>query len=123
MEIRRSKPGDLPAILALYGSARDFMRKSGNMTQWEGIDAPEEVLPFAIVPNPSRSGARQVVEIGRQVPLQGLTLTLHDAAGHEVLRMEVKEHRFALPASLPAGVYVATLASPQGQSTLRVVIE
>ena len=41
MEIRRSKPGDLPAILALYGSARDFMRKSGNLTQWEGIDAPE----------------------------------------------------------------------------------
>ena len=91
--------------------------------QPEGIDAPGEVLPFAIVPNPSRSGARQVVEIGRQVPLQGLTLTLHDAAGHEVLRMEVKEHRFALPASLPAGVYVATLASPQGTAVRRVVVE
>ena len=91
--------------------------------QPEGIAAPGEVLPFAIVPNPSRSGARQVVEIGRQVPLQGLTLTLHDAAGHEVLRMEVKEHRFALPASLPAGVYVATLASPQGTAVRRVVVE
>ena len=91
--------------------------------QPEGIDAPGEVLPFAIVPNPSRTGARQVVEIGRQVPLQGLTLTLHDAAGHEVLRMEVKEHRFALPASLPAGVYVATLASPQGTAVRRVVVE
>ena len=91
--------------------------------QPEGIDAPGEVLPFAIVPNPSRSGARQVVEIGRQVPLQGLTLTLHNAAGHEVLRMEVKEHRFALPASLPAGVYVATLSSPQGTAVRRVVVE
>ena len=91
--------------------------------QPEGIDAPGEVLPFAIVPNPSRSGARQVVEIGRQVPLQGLTLTLHDAAGHEVLRMEVKEHRFALPASLPAGVYVATLSSPQGTAVRRLVVE
>jgi hypothetical protein len=91
--------------------------------QPEGIDAPGEVLPFAIVPNPSRSGERQVVEIGRQVPLQGMTLTLHDAAGHEVLRMEVKEHRFALPASLPAGVYVATLASPQGTAVRRVVVE
>ena len=91
--------------------------------QPEGIDAPGETLPFAIVPNPSRSGERQVVEIGRQVPLQGLTLTLHDAAGHEVLRMEVKEHRFALPASLPAGVYVATLASPQGTAVRRVVVE
>ena len=41
MEIRRSRSEDLPAILALYGRARDFMRKSGNMTQWEGVDAPE----------------------------------------------------------------------------------
>ena len=41
MEIRRSRSEDLSVILALYGSARDFMRKSGNMTQWEGIDAPE----------------------------------------------------------------------------------
>ena len=91
--------------------------------QPEGIYAPGEALPFAIVPNPSRTGARQVVEIGRQVSLQGLTLTLHDATGHEVLRMEVKEHRFALPASLPAGVYVATLASPQGTATRRLVVE
>ena len=92
--------------------------------QPEGIDAPGEALPFAIVPNPSRTGTRQVVEIGRQVPLQGLTLTLHDAAGHEVLRMEVKEHRFALPVQgLPAGVYVATLASPQGTAVRRVVVE
>ncbi len=41
MEIRRSKPEDLPAILALYDRARDFMRASGNLTQWEGIDAPQ----------------------------------------------------------------------------------
>ncbi len=41
MEIRRSKPEDLNPILALYGSARDFMRKNGNLTQWAGIDGPE----------------------------------------------------------------------------------
>ena len=92
--------------------------------QQEGVAVPEEALPFVIVPNPSRTGARQVVEIGRQVPLQGLTLTLHDAAGHEVLRMEVKEHSFALPVQgLPAGVYMATLASPQGTTVKKLAIE
>ena len=40
MEIRRSGPEDLNTILALYDKARDFMRNSGNMTQWAGIDAP-----------------------------------------------------------------------------------
>ena len=92
--------------------------------QPEGVAVPEEALHFVIVPNPSRTGARQVVEIGRQVPLQGLTLTLHDAAGHEVLRMEVKEHSFALPVQgLPAGVYMATLASPQGTTVKKLAIE
>ena len=41
MDIRRSRPEDLPAILELYHGARDFMRQSGNMTQWAGIDGPE----------------------------------------------------------------------------------
>ncbi len=41
MEIRRSKPEDLETVLALYDSARDFMRQNGNLTQWDGIDAPQ----------------------------------------------------------------------------------
>ena len=41
MEIRRTYPEDLETILALYDSARDFMRKNGNQTQWAGIDAPQ----------------------------------------------------------------------------------
>jgi hypothetical protein len=92
--------------------------------QRESIATAEEALPFAIVPNPSRAGTRLVVEIGQQVPLQGLTLTLHDAAGHEVLRMEVKEHRFALPTQgLPAGVYMAALASPKGTTVKKMAVE
>ena len=48
MEIRRSMPEDLPVILDLYGKARVFMRASGNLTQWEGIDAPEHRAPADI---------------------------------------------------------------------------
>lgn len=97
--------------------------------QPEGIHAPdahqsESGIQFSIIPNPARNGDMQVVEIERGVPLSGMTLTLHDAAGHEVWSMEVKEHRFALPSQgLAAGVYMATLSSSQGAVTRRVVIE
>lgn len=81
-------------------------------------------VPFAIVPNPSTVGRMPDVVIGQGVALQGMTLTLHDAAGREVLHTAVSSHRFTLPVrSLPTGVYTATLSSPQGHSSLRVVIE
>ena len=107
-----------------YFYTGEHMPDTTHHIQPESIATAEEALPFAIVPNPSRAGTRLVVEIGQQVPLQGLTLTLHDAAGHEVLRMEVKEHRFALPAQgLPAGVYMAALASPKGTTVKKMVVE
>ena len=40
MEIRRTKPEDLPAILALYEKATAFMRENGNPTQWADGDSP-----------------------------------------------------------------------------------
>lgn len=39
--IRKATKEDLPAILPVYAAARAYMRKNGNMTQWDGIDAPE----------------------------------------------------------------------------------
>ena len=89
-----------------------------------GIASASASMNFAIVPNPTRKGEMPDVVIDPGVPLQGLTLTLHDAAGREVLHTAVSTHRFALPVrSLPTGVYTATLSSPQGQSTLRIIIE
>ena len=40
MEIRHTKPEDLPAILALYEKATAFMRKNGNPAQWAEGDSP-----------------------------------------------------------------------------------
>lgn len=34
MEIRRTKPGELSAVMVIYAEARRFMRSQGNMTQW-----------------------------------------------------------------------------------------
>lgn len=39
--IRKATKEDLPAIMPIYATARAYMRANGNMTQWDGIDAPE----------------------------------------------------------------------------------
>ena len=89
-----------------------------------GVAPIEMALPFAIVPNPATGGRLPYVVIDPGVVLQGVTLTLHDGTGREVLHMAVHSHRFTLQVGgMPAGVYTATLSSPQGQSTLRVVVE
>ncbi len=36
MDIRKAKKEDLDEILAIYASAREFMRKNGNLSQWAG---------------------------------------------------------------------------------------
>ncbi len=42
--IRNATEKDLPHILSLYASARNFMRQTGNMTQWTGGYPSEEVV-------------------------------------------------------------------------------
>ena len=45
MNIRKSTPADLDAMLDLYAQAREFMAKSGNPTQWiNGYPLPELLL-------------------------------------------------------------------------------
>ena len=43
-QIRKAVTKDLPRIHDIYETARQFMRKNGNLTQWEGMDAPELLL-------------------------------------------------------------------------------
>lgn len=42
MEIRNTQLADIPALLAIYDSARGFMRRQGNMNQWTmGYPGPD----------------------------------------------------------------------------------
>ncbi len=36
LSIRLTETGDVPAVLAIYGRAREFMVQAGNPTQWAG---------------------------------------------------------------------------------------
>ena len=42
--IRKATTNDLPQILPVYATARQYMRDHGNTVQWDGIDAPEPKL-------------------------------------------------------------------------------
>ena len=44
MEIRKSTPADIPAMMALFESARGIMRSDGNMEQWSGGYPSEELV-------------------------------------------------------------------------------
>ena len=44
MTIRKAQMDDLPKILSIYQYARDFMRKTGNPTQWgDGYPSREQI--------------------------------------------------------------------------------
>ena len=44
MGIRKASTDDLAAVLAIYKRAREFMRQTGNPTQWKDSYPPEETV-------------------------------------------------------------------------------
>ena len=46
MEVRRAKQKEIEEILAIYAGARDYMRKTGNPTQWSD-GYPDEATVLA----------------------------------------------------------------------------
>lgn len=49
MEIRQATMADLPAIMSIYESARVFMKKHGNSTQWKEGYPGREVIEADIM--------------------------------------------------------------------------
>ena len=56
LKIRKAEKGDLESIAAIYGAAREFMKRTGNPLQW-GDSYPGEELISADV----ESGAARIV--------------------------------------------------------------
>ena len=78
---------------------------------------------FRLLPNPA-SGIVQCETVGD--PFPGGTLTLTDAAGRELMRHELAPLTASLRldlSALPAGTYFVTLATPQGSSTQKLILE
>ena len=78
---------------------------------------------FRLLPNPA-SGMVQCETVGD--PFPGGTLTLTDATGRELMRHELAPLTASLRldlSALPAGTYFVTLATPQGSSTQKLILE
>ena len=76
---------------------------------------------FTLSPNPAKG--RVTVTVGEGVALP-CVLTLRDEAGRELLRHRMEERVLNLPTrGLMPGLYLATVESPQGSTTQRLVVK
>ena len=83
---------------------------------------PTEAAAFTVTPNPARDNV--TVTLGDGCDRTHATLMLRDAAGKELRRLTPSAAIVEVPLlGLPAGTYFLTLATPQGSSTQKLVIE
>jgi hypothetical protein len=97
---------------------------------FQSREGPEDVqeagtagVQFRLVPNPASSEVRCETEGG---DFRGGVLTMSDAAGREVLRKELAPQTRTTTigvAELPAGTYFVTLATAEGSSVRKLVVE
>ena len=89
----------------------------------EGIAEVVGGTAFTLSPNPAKDGVR--LEVAAE-GFRGGVLAVSDAAGREVLRRELKASERVCEfrvADLPAGTYFVTLATKDGTSTRKLVVE
>ena len=89
----------------------------------EGIAEAVGGTVFTLSPNPAKDGVR--LEVAAE-GFRGGVLAVADAAGREVLRRELKASERVCEfrvADLPAGTYFVTLATKDGTSTRKLVVE
>ena len=89
----------------------------------QGIAQPSGEPLFRLLPNPA-SGMVQCETVGD--PFPGGTLTFTDATGRELMRHALAPLTASLRldlSALPAGTYFVTLATPQGSSTQKLILE
>ncbi|MCQ2296656.1 MAG: T9SS type A sorting domain-containing protein [Bacteroidales bacterium] len=83
---------------------------------------PTEAAAFTVTPNPARDNV--TVTLGDGCDRTHATLMLRDAAGKELRRLTPSAATVEVPLlGLPAGTYFLTLATPQGSSTQKLLIE
>lgn len=88
--------------------------------QEEGIAESRAAVSFTLTPNPAHSTVTLTLGDYRGVA----QVTLHDAAGREVLRRTLESASTMLPiAGLPAGLYTVTVSTPQGSAVRRLSVE
>lgn len=86
-----------------------------------GIATPTgQPCPFTLTPNP----ARGIVTVRMAECPPNATLTIRNAAGHDILTIPVSAANFTIPIhNYAAGTYFVTLSTPHTNSTTRLIIE
>lgn len=85
--------------------------------------AAPDGLDFLLAPNPSKGQVTVILPESMPFPA---TLTVTDVRGRKVLRNELSTDNMQHAArnlTLPAGLYFVTLATPQGSSTQKLIVQ
>jgi len=84
---------------------------------------------FTLTPNPTTGEVTVTLGQPPLTPPEGgerLTLTIHDAAGNEVMRKELARPGISIPLDLsafPSGTYFVTLTTPTASGTQKLVVK
>ena len=90
----------------------------------QGVDEVGGSLKATLVPNPARGTFTVVLAEEAGAPGSGSTVTVTDMAGRVLLIAPLLSARQLVDVStLPAGSYFVTLATPQGSSTQKLILE
>ena len=108
-----------PVYFYTGNSMPDTSHHSTNPPE-EGIAESRAAVSFTLTPNPAHSTVTLTLGDYRGMA----QVTLHDAAGREVLRRTLESASTTLPiAGLPAGLYTVTVSTPQGSAARRLSVE
>ena len=94
----------------IYFYTGDSMPDTSHHQPEEGIAEAHGGMTFTLTPNPARGSATLTVEGGEPSNAEGMQMTMHDAAGREVMRCTLHGRETQLPlAGLPAGLYTVSI--------------
>lgn len=94
----------------IYFYTGDSMPDTSHHQPEEGIAEAQGGMTFTLTPNPARGSATLTVEGGEPDNAEGMQMTMHDAAGREVMRCTLHGRETQLPlAGLPAGLYTVSI--------------
>jgi hypothetical protein len=102
-------PSSLPSAISCLGS----------FSPVEQI-TETDLVSFSVFPNP----ASTQLNLSISEEHTGSTFALTDLTGRVVLKSEIENHKSEISiASLPSGIYLATLTTPSGQRAVRKVVK
>lgn len=110
-----------PTVMSSHAAAKSRvyhgLATSHHQPREEGIAEVQSGMAFTLTPNPAHGHVTLTVHGGEAGLAEGMQMTLHDAAGREVMRRTLHSRETWLSlAGLPAGLYTVSVEPARRQA-------